>query len=131
MVSKRSESCCNFIEIPEGKLFPKDTRLIYRHYATLYFVFFADRMESELGMLDLIQVFVEALDQKFENVCELDLIFYPTQVQYVLDELIVAGLVSETSMRDVLRLCSDMQAYESSTSKLKIQTTHESKKLQR
>jgi hypothetical protein len=34
----------------------KDTRVIYRHYATLYFVFVVDESESELGILDLIQV---------------------------------------------------------------------------
>lgn len=46
--------------------------MIYRHYATLYFVFAVDKQESDLGILDLIQVFVEALDKCFENVCELD-----------------------------------------------------------
>lgn len=33
-----------------------DNKLIYRHYATLYFVFCVDSSESELGILDLIQV---------------------------------------------------------------------------
>ena len=32
-------------------------------------------------MLDLIQVFVEALDRMFENVCELDLVFGYDEVQ--------------------------------------------------
>lgn len=40
-------------------VFGKDTKLIYRHYATLYFVFAVDQAESELGILDLIHVFVE------------------------------------------------------------------------
>jgi len=34
---------------------PQDTKLIYRHFATLYFVVLCDRSESELGILDLIQ----------------------------------------------------------------------------
>lgn len=34
----------------------KDVKLIYRHYATLYFIFAVDKTESELGILDLIQV---------------------------------------------------------------------------
>lgn len=49
-----------------GKMFPlcfrliggSDYKLIYRHYATLYFVFCVDSSESELGILDLIQVMV-------------------------------------------------------------------------
>ena len=56
----------------------------YRHYATLYFVFAVDHSESQLGMLDLIQAFVEALDHCFTNVCELDLIFN-SEVRILLD----------------------------------------------
>jgi len=33
----------------------KEVKLIYRHYATLYFVFAVDTNESELGILDLVQ----------------------------------------------------------------------------
>ncbi|XP_059975120.1 AP-3 complex subunit sigma-1-like isoform X3 [Mesoplodon densirostris] len=75
LVSKRDENVCNFLE--GGLLIGgSDNKLIYRHYATLYFVFWVDSSESELGILDLIQVFVETLDKCFENVCELDLIFH-------------------------------------------------------
>ncbi|KAE8618154.1 hypothetical protein XENTR_v10009289 [Xenopus tropicalis] len=74
LVSKRDDNVCNFLE--GGSLIGgSDYKLIYRHYATLYFVFCVDSSESELGILDLIQVFVETLDKCFENVCELDLIF--------------------------------------------------------
>lgn len=52
----------------------------YRIYATLTFVFIIDEAESELAVLDLIQVLVEVLDKCFENVCELDLIFNPDKV---------------------------------------------------
>ena len=34
----------------------QNSKLIYRHYATLYFIFIVDGSESELGILDLIQV---------------------------------------------------------------------------
>lgn len=68
-----------------------DYKLIYRHYATLYFVFCVDSSESELGILDLIQVLVETLDRCFENVCELDLIFHVDKVK--LNDLFVLYLV--------------------------------------
>uniref|UniRef100_A0A1I7W9T4 C2H2-type domain-containing protein n=1 Tax=Heterorhabditis bacteriophora TaxID=37862 RepID=A0A1I7W9T4_HETBA len=75
LVSKRDDNVCNFLE--GGTLIDgNDYRLIYRHYATLYFIFCVDSSESELGILDLIQVFVETLDRCFENVCELDMIFH-------------------------------------------------------
>lgn len=34
----------------------KNVKIIFRHYATLYIVFCVDASESELGILDLIQV---------------------------------------------------------------------------
>lgn len=107
LISDRPAGVCNFLDAPElvfptsaasttppprigtpasgkGKAVAKgtddDTRVIYRHYATLYFVFVVDGAESELGILDLIQVFVESLDRAFENVCELDLIFHFDEV---------------------------------------------------
>ncbi|CAD6985402.1 unnamed protein product [Tilletia controversa] len=77
-------------------------RVIYRHYATLYFVFVVDASESELGILDLIQVFVESLDQMFENVCELDLIFHFDEVHALLAEVVQGGLVLETNIREIV-----------------------------
>uniref|UniRef100_A0A804QK23 AP complex mu/sigma subunit domain-containing protein n=1 Tax=Zea mays TaxID=4577 RepID=A0A804QK23_MAIZE len=55
--------------------FAKGTKMVYKHLATLYFVFVFDSSENELAMLDLVQVFVETLDRCFKNVCELDIIF--------------------------------------------------------
>ena len=74
---------CNFLEVSD-KYWGKDTKLIYRHYATLYFIFIVDGSESELGILDLIQTFVETLDKCFRNVCELDLVFHMEKVTFSL-----------------------------------------------
>jgi AP-3 complex subunit sigma len=54
--------------------------------------------ESPLALIDLIQVFVEALDRMFENVCELDLIFGYETMHAVLSEMIVGGVVVETNI---------------------------------
>ena len=117
-----------FVFFPNNSLIGgADYRLIYRHYATLYFVFCVDSSESELGILDLIQVFVETLDKCFENVCELDLIFHvekvcfgifprfhpfislifllffmKTKVHYILNELVMGGMVLETNMSEII-----------------------------
>lgn len=61
-----------------------------------------DSSESELGILDLIQVFVETLDKCFENVCELDLIFHADAVHHILSELVMGGMVLQTNMADIL-----------------------------
>ena len=47
---------CSLFHLASLSFFGKDTKLIYRHYATLYFVVAVDAAESELGILDLIQV---------------------------------------------------------------------------
>jgi AP-3 complex subunit sigma len=105
-VSSRPDSFCNYLEgiIPE---WGDNIKLIYRHYATLYFVFAVDSQESDLGILDLIQVFVEALDKCFENVCELDLIFHSDRVHYVLDEIVMGGMVLETNIHNILLAVQD------------------------
>ncbi|XP_018613970.1 AP-3 complex subunit sigma-1 isoform X4 [Scleropages formosus] len=101
LVSKRDENVCNFLE--GGLLIGgSDNKLIYRHYATLYFVFCVDSSESELGILDLIQVFVETLDKCFENVCELDLIFHVDKVHNILAEMVMGGMVLETNMNEII-----------------------------
>ena len=105
-VAQRPDSFCNYLEgiVPE---WGEHIKLIYRHYATLYFVFAVDAQESDLGILDLIQVFVEALDKCFENVCELDLIFHSDRVHYVLDEIVMGGMVLETNINSILHSIKD------------------------
>ncbi|CAG9472587.1 AP-3 complex subunit sigma, putative [Plasmodium vivax] len=96
-IKKRITSeCCCFLE--DEELFSPDVKIVYRHFATLYFIFIIDSMESELGILDLIQVFVQVLDANFENVCELDLIYNYEQINYILDEIIMGGIVLETNI---------------------------------
>jgi hypothetical protein len=49
------------------------------------------------------QVFVESLDKRFENVCELDLIFHVERVHHILDEIVMGGMVLETNMAEILK----------------------------
>lgn len=97
-ISKRPIQLCNFILDPND---PSQT-IVYRNYATLYFVMIIDQNESELSILDLIQVFVESLDQCFPSVCELDLIFHYDQLQLLLSQLIVGGIVLNTSLDSIV-----------------------------
>lgn len=111
LLSKRDDNVCNFLE--SGSLIGgSDYKLIYRHYATLYFVFCVDTAESELGILDLIQVLVETLDKCFENVCELDLIFHMDKVHYILNEIVLGGLVLETDSAEILLRIEDQNKIE-------------------
>lgn len=59
---------CNFLDYKEYKI-------VYKRYASLYFITIVDKDHNELIVLELMQMFVEILDKYFGNVCELDLIF--------------------------------------------------------
>mmetsp|Transcript_129544 Transcript_129544/g.276271 ORF Transcript_129544/g.276271 Transcript_129544/m.276271 type:complete len:157 (-) Transcript_129544:112-582(-) len=111
IVSTRvDENCCCFAD--DESLFGEDHKIIYRHFATLFFIFVADSAESELGILDLIQVFVQVLDSCFENVCELDLIYHFDRVNYILDEIVMAGMVLETNADLVIQAIKETKKLE-------------------
>jgi len=106
VLSSRAEGLCNFVEADD--IFGPDTKLVYKHFATLYFVFVIDSAESELGILDLIQVFVETLDRCFKNVCELDIVFNFNKVHTILDEIVMGGQVVETNSSEVMKAVQDV-----------------------
>jgi len=103
MVLERPSKLCNFLEWGTGKV-------IYKRYASLYFIVFCDREDNELLALEIIHHYVEILDRYFGNVCELDLIFNFHKAYYLLDELVIAGELQETSKKIVLRNCLAMDA---------------------
>jgi len=114
LVSNRSSGSCNFLPLPPllassgTSSTPSQPHndvpslVTYRHYATLYFIIISTSTESPLALIDLIQVYVEALDRLFENVCELDLIFNFETLHAVLAEMIVGGVVVETQLEKVV-----------------------------
>lgn len=114
-----------------------DTKVIYRRYASLFFICAISPGDNELITLETIHRYVEVLDRYFGNVssaasprgassriiipydmrsaqsppqtandqvCELDLIFNFQKAYAILDELIIAGELQETSKKAVLRI---------------------------
>jgi hypothetical protein len=62
----RTEYQCSFIEY-------RGYKVIYRRYASLFFVVAVDGdEENELSILEFIHSLVETMDKYFESVCELD-----------------------------------------------------------
>lgn len=97
LVLARRPRSCAFIE------YHGEEKIVYKRYASLFFVAGIDAEENELLVLETLHRFVETLDKYFENVCELDLIFNFPKAHYILDEFVMAGQVQEPSMRAVLR----------------------------
>ncbi|KAM4059123.1 clathrin adaptor complex small chain domain-containing protein [Hirsutella rhossiliensis] len=110
LVSNRPSGACNFLPLPpllaaSGTSHTSSREqndvpslVTYRHYATLFFIIISTSTESPLALIDLIQVYVEALDKLFENVCELDLIFNYESLHATLSEMVIGGVVIETNL---------------------------------
>ncbi|CAG8436374.1 5953_t:CDS:2 [Scutellospora calospora] len=110
MVLSRRTKMCNFLEY-------KDEKVVYRRY---YFIkqtktntqLGISASDNELITLEIIHRYVEILDRYFGNVCELDLIFNFQKAYYVLDELIIAGEMQESSKKAVLRVVNQQDSLE-------------------
>jgi hypothetical protein len=62
--------------------------------------------------LEIIHRYVEQMDKYYGNVCELDIIFSFTKAYYILDELLLAGELQESSKKNVLRCISQQDSLE-------------------
>ena len=78
--------------------------MIYRRYASLYFIIGIDIDDeiNELALLEFIHNMVETLDKYFENVCELDIMFNIEKAHFIIDEMVMSGYVVETSKANIL-----------------------------
>ena len=96
----------NFIPLEQG------STIVHRTYSSLTFATQIDSDESELGILDLIQVICDILDgvygDKIRHFKEADLTFNPHTIHYVIDELIVDGVVCETNKQAVIDTVKQM-----------------------
>ncbi|KAI7291804.1 glycoside hydrolase family 67 protein, partial [Hortaea werneckii] len=97
LVLARRTRMCNFIEY-------KDTKIVYRRYASLFFIAATDPTDNELLTLEIVHRYVEQMDKYYGNVCELDIIFNFQKAYFILDELLLAGELQESSKKNVLRV---------------------------
>ncbi|KAK6911283.1 AP complex, mu/sigma subunit [Dillenia turbinata] len=97
VILTRGPKLCNFVEW-------RGYKIIYKRYASLYFCMCIDQDDNELEVLEMIHHYVEILDRYFGSVCELDLIFNFHKAYYILDELLLAGELQESSKKTVARL---------------------------
>ncbi|KAG6512979.1 hypothetical protein ZIOFF_031119 [Zingiber officinale] len=97
LILPRGPKLCNFVEW-------RGYKVVYRRYASLYFCMCIDAEDNELEILEIIHHFVEILDRYFGSVCELDLIFNFHKAYYILDEILIAGELQESSKKAVARL---------------------------
>lgn len=75
-VLSSADSDCNFVKAPE---FENNT-LVFRKFASLFFVCLVDDFESQFAIIDLIRIVVDLLDEIFANCREMDIKYNPEKV---------------------------------------------------
>ncbi|XBW37749.1 hypothetical protein QEN19_003331 [Hanseniaspora menglaensis] len=96
---------------------PNGHRVMYKRYASLYFVAGIDDSDTcnELLILESIHRFVETLDKYFGNVCELDIIYNFQQCYYIMLETFSSnGNLLESSKKKILQDIRIMDQLENS-----------------
>ncbi|MBE3045257.1 hypothetical protein IMZ48_22435, partial [Candidatus Bathyarchaeota archaeon] len=86
--------------------------MVYRRYASLFFIAGCADDDNELITLEIIHRYVEQMDKYYGNVCELDIIFSFTKAYYILDEILLAGELQESSKKNILRCISQQDSLE-------------------
>lgn len=89
-----------------------DTKVVYRRYASLFFIAATDPSDNELITLEIVHRYVEQMDKYYGNVCELDIIFNFQKAYFILDELLLAGEMQESSKKNVLRVIGAQDSLE-------------------
>ncbi|KAL8132018.1 hypothetical protein AgCh_007777 [Apium graveolens] len=97
LILTRAPRLCNFVEW-------RGFKVVYKRYASLYFCMCINQDDNELEVLEIIHHYVEILDRYFGSVCELDLIFNFHKAYFILDEILIAGELQESSKKTVARL---------------------------
>jgi AP-1 complex subunit sigma 1/2 len=132
LVLSRRTRMCNFLEykgaqalsalgtnsvashhiLADEKLCSIDSKVVYRRYASLFFIAGCASTDNELITLEIVHRYVEQMDKYYGNVCELDIIFNFQKAYFILDELLLAGEMQESSKKNVLRCISQEDSLE-------------------
>jgi len=106
------------LPIPTLRYSSTDTKVVYRRYASLFFIAGCDSSDNELITLEIVHRYVEQMDKYYGNVCELDIIFNFQKAYFILDELLLAGEMQESSKKNVLRCIGQQDSLEDMEVKL-------------
>ncbi|KAI4749017.1 AP-1 complex subunit theta-1 [Aureobasidium sp. EXF-12298] len=125
LVLARRTRMCNFLEykgrshlVPHPRTNPQadglcqDSKVVYRRYASLFFIAGCASDDNELITLEIVHRYVEQMDKYYGNVCELDIIFNFQKAYFILDELLLAGEMQESSKKNVLRCIGQQDSLE-------------------
>jgi Clathrin adaptor complex small chain len=111
-ISTGTNSAASHHILANEKLCSIDSKVVYRRYASLFFIAGCASTDNELITLEIVHRYVEQMDKYYGNVCELDIIFNFQKAYFILDELLLAGEMQESSKKNVLRCISQEDSLE-------------------
>jgi hypothetical protein len=112
LISTGTNSAASHHILADEKLCFIDSKVVYRRYASLFFIAGCASTDNELIALEIVHRYVEQMDKYYGNVCELDIIFNFQKAYFILDELLLAGEMQESSKKNVLRCISQEDSLE-------------------
>jgi AP-1 complex subunit sigma 1/2 len=98
LVLSRRAKMCNFLEykgIASVNIINEDSKIVYRRYASLFFICGIETEDNELITLEIVHRYVEVLDRYFGNV-------WPLRV--IVDDRCVSWISSSIFTRRTLSL---------------------------
>ena len=78
-------------------------KIVYKRYASLYFITLVDKDDNELIVLELIHHFIECLDRYFGSVWESNIIFNYHKAYYIIEGIIASGFIQESDKKNTLK----------------------------
>ena len=66
-------SCCGPVDLVLNG--PTDSKIVYRRYASLFFIAGCNSTDNELITLEIVHRYVEQMDKYYGNVCEVRYLF--------------------------------------------------------
>eukprot|EP00761_Pharyngomonas_kirbyi_P014076 gb/GECH01014106.1/.p1 GENE.gb/GECH01014106.1/~~gb/GECH01014106.1/.p1 ORF type:complete len:144 (+),score=29.10 gb/GECH01014106.1/:1-432(+) len=87
-------------------------KLIYRRYASLFFIIGVDDDENELAIHEFIHNIVETFDRYFESVCELDLMFSIDRAYFIIEEMVSSGHIMDANKTNALDTLENLDRFQ-------------------
>jgi len=111
-ITNWTDSATSHRALADEQFWSIDSKVVYRRYASLFFIAGCASTDNELITLEIVHRYVEQMDKYYGNVCELDIIFNFQKAYFILDELLLAGEMQESSKKNVLRCISQEDSLE-------------------
>ncbi|KAI9295672.1 snare-like protein [Neoconidiobolus thromboides FSU 785] len=97
----------------EGPIFEfhnTENMIVYKKFASLYFMAYINPKENEFEVLDILNHIMETLSISFESFCELDIIYHLDKVNLIISEFF--NINGEIQATDPIQILTSIEQFE-------------------